>query len=82
MDNATPTLSWPPVRRPAVSPLSRHRLTPIQWLDPVLKLLVPALLLAALVLSFNFGSFSAFKDLLSRQSYTSFLPALAAVYTY
>ncbi len=81
MDNATPTLSWPPVRRPAVPPLSRHRISWIQWLDPALKLLVPALLLVALVLALNFGSFTAYMELLSRQTYTVFLPALGAVYT-
>jgi hyaluronan synthase len=81
MDNATPTLSWPPVRRPAVPPLSRHRIAWIQWLDPGLKLLVPALLLVALVLALNFGSFAAYVELLSRRTYTSFLPALGAVYT-
>jgi hyaluronan synthase len=81
MDNATPTLSWPPVRRPAVSPLTRHRISPIQRLDPGLKLLVPALLLVALILALNFGSFAAYADLLCHQTYASFLPALLAVYT-
>ncbi|MFA4904127.1 MAG: glycosyltransferase [Desulfobaccales bacterium] len=81
MDNATPTLSWPPVRRAAVPPLSRHRLSWIRWLDPGLKLLVPALLLVALVLAFNFGSFAAYVELLSRWTNMSFLPTLGAVYT-
>jgi hyaluronan synthase len=81
MDNATPTLSWPPVRRPAVPPLARRRLAWIQWLDPGLKLLVPALLLVALVLALNLGSFAAYMELLSRRTYTSFLPTLGAIYT-
>ncbi|MEJ2671706.1 MAG: glycosyltransferase [Deltaproteobacteria bacterium] len=81
MDHATPTLSWPPSPTPAVSPPSRQRIPAIQWLDPGLKLLVPALLIVALVLALNFGSFSAYLDLLSCRTYTCFLPALAAGYT-
>ena len=81
MDNATPTLSWPPVRRPAVPPLARHRIAWMQWLDPGLKLLIPALLLVALVLALNLGSFSAYMELLSHRTYASWLPALGAVYT-
>ena len=42
---------------------------------------MPALLLVALVLALNFGSFAAYMELLSRRTYTSFLPALGAVYT-
>ena len=81
MDNATPTLSWPPVRQTAVSPPTQPRMPLIQWLDPGLKLLVPALLLVALVLACNFGSFAAYGELLSRGTYTAWLPALGAVYT-
>jgi hyaluronan synthase len=81
MDNAPPTLSWPPVHQPAVPPLARRRIAWIQWLDPGFKLLVPALLLVALVLALNCGSFSGYMELLSRRPYTSFLPGLAAVYT-
>jgi hyaluronan synthase len=80
MSNATPTLSWPPVRRAAVPPLSRRRITLIQWLDPGLKLLVPGLLLMALILAIHFGSFKVYGELLSRRTYLSFLPALGAVY--
>jgi len=80
MSNGTPTLSWPPVRRSAVSPLNRHRIPPIRWLDPALKLLVPVLLLLALALALHFGSFKAYLDFLQRQTYTSFLPALGAIY--
>jgi len=81
MDNVTPSLSWPPVRRPTVLPLARHRIPLIQWLDPILKLLVPVLLLIALVGAVNFGSFRGYVDFLQSQTYTSFLPALGAVYT-
>jgi hyaluronan synthase len=76
MDNATPTLSWPPV-----SPLSRPRTPLMQRLDPALKLLVPVLLLAALVLALDCGSFKAYVELLSRKTYAAFLPTLGAVYT-
>lgn len=81
MDNVTPTLSWPPARRTAVSPLARHRMPLIQWLDPALKLLVPVLLLIALVGAVNLGSCKAYSDFLQRQTYTSVLPAVGAVYT-
>ena len=40
MANGTPTLSWPP-RRPVASP----------WIDPGLKVLIPALLIVSLVLA-------------------------------
>jgi hyaluronan synthase len=81
MSNANPTLSWPPVRRAAVPPLSRHRIPLFQCLDPALKLLVPTLLLIALVLAMHFGSFTVYGELLSHRTYMSFLPALGAVYT-
>ncbi|MFZ5450161.1 MAG: glycosyltransferase family 2 protein [Thermodesulfobacteriota bacterium] len=81
MDNATPTLSWPPVGRPAASPLAQHRMPLLRWLDPMLKLMVPLVLLVALVLAVHLGSFEAYVELLSRQTYTSFLPALGAIYT-
>ncbi len=80
MSNATPTLSWPPVDHPAASPAPRHRMTFILWLDPGLKVIVPVLLLVFLVMAVKFGSFTAYAELLRRQTYTSFLPALAAGY--
>ena len=81
MSHGTPTLSWRPQRRPVVSPLPRLRLRASPWIDPGLKVLIPALLIIFLVLAAKFGSFQAYVQLLSRQTYTSFLPALGAVYT-
>ena len=43
-------------------------------------MLIPALLIVFLVLAVKFGSFQAYVQLLSRQTYTSFLPALGAGY--
>jgi hyaluronan synthase len=80
MSNGTPTLSWQPQPRPAVLPLPRlgRRFWP--RLDPGLKVLIPAGLVVFLVLAVKFGSFHAYVQLLSRQTYTSFLPALGAGY--
>jgi hyaluronan synthase len=79
VSDITPTLSWPPVRRPAVTPLAGRRLPLVNWLDPGVKLLVPALLLVAVVAAYHLGSMAAYAELLSRGTYTSLLPALGAV---
>jgi hyaluronan synthase len=81
MSHATPTLSWPPASRPAVLPQSPVPRQLFSWLDPGLKVMVPVLLLAFVIMAFKFGSFRVYLDLLSRQTYTSFLPALGAAYT-
>ena len=80
MSNGTPTLSWQPQRRPVASPLPRLRQQILPWIDPGLKVLIPALLLVCLGLAVKFGSFQAYAQLLSRQTYTSWLPALVAGY--
>ena len=80
MSNGTPTLSWQPQPQPVVSPLPRlgRRFWP--WIDPGLKVLIPAVLIGFLVLAVKFGSFQAYAQLLSRHAFTSFLPALGAGY--
>jgi hyaluronan synthase len=81
MANGTPTLSWRARRRPVVPPPLPHLWRRSSaWIDPGLKVLIPALLIVFLVLAVKFGSFHAYVQLLSRQTYTSFLPALGAVY--
>ncbi len=49
--------------------------------DFAVKLLVPAFLLAAIILAYKWGSLSAYWQLLSGHTYSSRLPALAAGYT-
>jgi hyaluronan synthase len=51
------------------------------WWDPALKLLVPALLVVFLVLSFQFGSFDNYWHLWQRQTYARGVSALGAGYT-
>jgi len=80
MSNGTSTLSWRSRRPPVVSLSPRPRLRPSPWIDPGLKVLIPALLIVSLVLAVKFGSFQAYVQLLSPQTYTSFLPALVAGY--
>ena len=53
----------------------------LQTLDLVLKILVPATLLACLVISIKFGSFNGYLKLLSRQSFATPLMALGASFT-
>jgi hyaluronan synthase len=81
MANGTPTLSWRPPRPPAISSPPRPRWRPLPWIDPGLKVLIPALLVVFLVLAAKFGSWEAYLQLLNRQTYSSFLPALGAAYT-
>jgi hyaluronan synthase len=50
------------------------------WLDFGLKALFPLLFAALMVLGLRWGSFETYCGLLSRQSYTAVLPALAAGY--
>ncbi len=49
--------------------------------DFAIKLLVPVLLALALVMACQWGSFSAYRQLLSSHSYSAWLPGLAAGYT-
>jgi len=53
----------------------------MQWVDLILKILVPAMLLVFFVVSLRYGSLDGYLQLLSRQSYVAFIPALGAVYT-
>ena len=53
----------------------------IQTLDLALKILVPLLLSACLVIALKVGSFDGFLHLLNRQSYGSPLMALGAGFT-
>ena len=78
MSNGTPTLSWQPWRRPVVSPLPPLGRRFWTRIDPGLKVVIPALLIVFLVLAVKFGSFQAYVQLLSRQTYTAFLPALGS----
>ena len=80
MSNGTPTLSWQPPPRPVGSPLPRRRWRSLPWIDPGLKVLIPAMVIVFVVLAVKFGSFQAYVQLLSRQTYTAFLPALGAGY--
>jgi hyaluronan synthase len=81
MSDATPTLSCQPLPRPAVLPRPYPRRPVVSWLDPLLKALVPLLLILLVVIAVQLGSFTAYLHLLSRRTYISFLPALGAGYT-
>ncbi len=80
MPPATSTASKSPVPlREAVSP--RRRWQEGLNADLAIKVLVPLCLVAALILAYRWGSVSAYWQLLSRSTYSSWLPALAATYT-
>src|SRR3989339_709452 len=81
MSNGAPTLSWQPPPQPVASPLARRRWHSLPWIDPGLKVLIPVLVIVFVLLAAKFGSFQAYMQLLSRQTYTAFLPALGAAYT-
>jgi hyaluronan synthase len=81
MANGTPTLSWQPQGRPVVPPVPGRWRQAAPWFDLGLKVLIPLLLMVFLALAAQFGSFKTYAQLLSRQTYSSFLPALAAAYT-
>jgi hyaluronan synthase len=81
MNHATPTLSWRSRRRLLVPSIPSPRNYLFPWLDLALKMLVPVMLLVLLILAIQFGSFKAYLDLLSRSTYTAFLPAVGAAYT-
>ena len=81
MSNGISTLFRRPRRRPVGSPPPPLGRRTSPWIDPGLKVLIPALLIVFLVLAVKFGSFQAYLQLLSRQTYASFLPALGAGYT-
>jgi hyaluronan synthase len=53
----------------------------IQFLDLILKILVPAVLLVCFVASLKFGSFNGYLQLMSRQSFASPIMALGACFT-
>jgi hyaluronan synthase len=53
----------------------------MQWVDLVLKILVPVMLLVFFVVSLRYGSLNGYLQLLSRRSYVAFIPALGAIYT-
>ena len=53
----------------------------MQLVDLILKILVPAMLLVFFMVSMRYGSLDGYLQLLSRQSYVAFIPALGAVYT-
>jgi hyaluronan synthase len=55
--------------------------TRLQTLDLALKILVPAVLLACLVVAVKFGSFNGYLHLMSRQSFATPLMALGAGFT-
>jgi hyaluronan synthase len=79
--HASSTLSWPRLRRKATAP-AQDGATPCRpWWDAGLKVLVPGLLVVLGLLAVICGSFRAYLDLLSRQTYTALLPGLVAAYT-
>ncbi len=71
-----PAVSSPEVIRPPAKP-KKSKLRA----DFAIKLLVPLLLAAALVLACRWGSCRAYGQLLSRHAYSAWLPGLAAGYT-
>jgi hyaluronan synthase len=80
MRTATSTLFL----RPMGHPQARSQglaLKKMQWVDLVLKILVPAMLLVFFVVSLKYGSLDGYLQLLSRQNYVAFIPALGAIYT-
>ena len=80
MRTATSTL---PLRPMGHSQAKRQdvALKKMQWVDLVLKIMVPAMLLVFFVVSFRYGSLDGYLQLLSRQNYVAFIPALGAIYT-
>lgn len=78
MENATPTRSWRLGRRPAGRP--RFRSKPGPWWDWALKLSIPVLVGASLVISLYAGSLQVYVQLLNSHTYTAFWPALIALY--
>ena len=81
MRPATSTASRPAVSSPEViRPPAKPKKSGLRA-DFAIKLLVPVLLAVALVLAYQWGSCSAYWQLLSRHTYSSWLPALAAGYT-
>jgi hyaluronan synthase len=53
----------------------------LQTLDLILKILVPAFLLACFIAALKFGSFDGYRNLISRQSFATPLMALGASFT-
>ncbi|MBM4273831.1 MAG: glycosyltransferase [Deltaproteobacteria bacterium] len=74
MANSTLSGHLTPGAETFTSPIDR------KWLDLAVKLLVPVLLIILMAGAIKFGSLTDYARLLSRQTYTSLLPALAAVY--
>ncbi len=58
-----------------------HHPQPLVTWDLTLKILVPLVLLAFLIISFQVGTFNGYLQLFSRKSYSSFLMALGASYS-
>jgi hyaluronan synthase len=81
MRQTTSTASRRPFYQIEVFPPAATGLKAWWWADPAIKLLVPLLLATAFVFAYHWGSMSAYWQLLSRHTYGSFLPALAAGYT-
>ncbi len=78
MRNAVSTLSsMDRLKYFSIPPSRRAR---FQWLDLSLKALFPFLVAGVVILGLKLGSFGAYLNLLSRQSYTACLPALGACY--
>jgi len=69
------TLTWTPQK------WRRQEEQRLQLLDLALKILVPAFLLLCLVAALKFGSFDGYLQLLSKQSFTTPLLALGAIFT-
>jgi hyaluronan synthase len=79
MRTAASTLLLPPM-----APRAKRQgvaLKKMQLADLILKILVPAMLLVFFVVSMHYGSLDGYLQLLSRQNYVSFIPALGAIYT-
>jgi hyaluronan synthase len=80
MRTAASTLLLRPMGRSQVG-IQGVAMKKMQIVDLILKILVPALLLVFFVVSMRYGSLDGYLQLLSRQSYVGFIPALGAAYT-
>jgi hyaluronan synthase len=80
MPQVTSSASPEPVYRPEVWPGSVPPLNQGLEADKAIKFLVPVLLAACFIGAYQWGSLGAYRQLLSRHTYSSFLPGLAAGY--
>jgi hyaluronan synthase len=78
MSDAVPPISL--LERSEFFSITPPRRAGFQRLDLGLKALFPFLLAGLVIVGLKLGSFGAYLNLLSRQTYTAFLPALAAGY--